>query len=161
MNKTSSIRCYDYVNHPFEQVRQVLTTRSNEVFHRATRSAETRAGNVAAGLHVTIAGIEIGKEILISVKVCPDSETNRKNELEIALEWKAATAPRLFPVMEAKLLVYPITTTETQLDFQGEYEPPMGMVGKALDAIVGRKIAEATVHHFVTEVADYLRKNIT
>lgn len=160
MGKATSIRCYDYVNHPYEQVCQALASHSNEVFHRATRSAETRAENVAAGLHVKIAGIEIGKEILIDIKSATDVESRSKKEMTIHLEWKAASAPQLFPTMVAQLHVYPISSTETQLDFEGEYQPPMGIVGKALDAVVGRRIAEASVHHFVNEVAGYLRKNV-
>jgi hypothetical protein len=160
MSKATRIRCFDYVNHPYGKVCAALALHSNEVFHQATKSAETRAEKVAAGLHVKIAGIEFGKEILIDIKGAPDIESNSKKEMTIQLEWKAATAPRLFPTMVAQLHVYPISSTETQLDFEGEYEPPMGIVGKALDAVAGRRIAEASVHHFVNEVADYLRKNV-
>ena len=156
----TSIRCYDYVNHPYEKVSDALTLHSNEVFHQATRSAETRAENVAAGLHVKIAGVEIGKEIDIDIKSYTDIESRTKKELTVQLEWKAATASRLFPTMNAQLHVYPLSDEETQLDFQGDYEPPMGLVGKALDAVIGHRIAEASVHHFVQEVAGYLRKEL-
>jgi len=61
--------------------------------------------------------------------------------------------------MKGTLAAYPITSTETQLDFSGHYAPPMGLglMGKAIDAIVGRRIAEASVHSFVSEVAAFLR----
>lgn len=160
MATATSIRCFDYVNHSYEKVCKALSDHTNEVFHQATKSAETRAENVAAGLHTKIAGIEIGKEILIKIKSYTDVETNRKKEMTIDLEWKAASAPQLFPTMIAKLHIYPITGTETQLDFQGEYEPPMGLVGKAIDAMVGHRIAEASVHQFLSEVADFLRQNV-
>jgi len=77
------------------------------------------------------------------------------------LEWEAARMPRLFPIMKADLSIYPITTTETQLDFKGLYEPPLGPLGKALNAIIGHRIAEASVHCFVSEVAGYLRKTLS
>jgi hypothetical protein len=48
----------------------------------------------------------------------------------LQLEWEAATMPRLFPLMKAELSLYPITATETQLDFKGLYEPPFGRLGK-------------------------------
>jgi hypothetical protein len=44
---------------------------------------------------------------------------------------------------------YPLTATETQLDFWGIYEPPLGAVGKAMNAIIGHRIAEASVHRFI------------
>jgi hypothetical protein len=66
--------------------------------------------------------------------------------------------PSLFPFMKAELAIYPLTRTETQLDFSGLYEPPLGTVGKAVNAIIGRRIAEVSVHSFVDDVAGYLRQ---
>ena len=67
--------------------------------------------------------------------------------------------PRLFPLMEGELSIYPLTSTETQLDFSGVYKPPFGPVGKTMNAIVGHRIAEASVHRFVDDVAGYLRQH--
>lgn len=160
MATATQIRCYDYVNRPFAEVCQALSSHSSEIFHNATQSAETRAGDVAAGLHVKMGGMEIGKEVLVTVKSFVDVESDYEKKMTVRLEWKAAETPGLFPVMQAQLHVYPITSSETQLDFQGEYEPPLGLLGKAIDAVIGHRIAEASVHHFVSEIADYLRKNL-
>jgi hypothetical protein len=54
--------------------------------------------------------------------------------------------------------VYPLTSSETQLDFSGVYEPPFGAVGRTVNAIIGHRIAEASVHTFVNDVAGYLRQ---
>ena len=78
----------------------------------------------------------------------------------LLLEWEAATMPRLFPLMKAQLSIYPLTATETQLDFLGFYKPPFGAVGKAMNAIVGHRIAEVSVHRFISDVAAYLRKTL-
>jgi len=160
MATATSIRCFDYVNHPYKKVCSTLSQHANKVFHLATRSAETRAENIAAGLHTKIAGFEIGKEVLVTIKSYTDVENLRKKHMTINLEWKAAHAANLFPTMVAKLNVYPISGDETQLDFEGEYEPPLGIIGKAIDVIVGHRIAEASVHHFLSEITDFLRKNI-
>jgi hypothetical protein len=157
---SKSIRCYDYVNHPFDQVCDALRSKSNSVFHEATTSAESRAETVAAGLHVNIAGIEIGKDVAVRIKLYEEFENKTSKKMTVHLEWQATGQPGVFPVMTARLEVYPITSTETQLDFHGEYEPPLGVLGKAIDAVVGHRIAEASVHQFLTEVATYLRKNI-
>jgi hypothetical protein len=55
--------------------------------------------------------------------------------------------------MEATLSVYPLSAHETQLDLHGRYRPPLGVVGNALDALVGHRIAEATVLRFVQDIA--------
>jgi len=69
--------------------------------------------------------------------------------------------PGLFPFMRAELSLYPLTATETQLDFLGHYQPPFGVVGKAMNAIAGYRIAEVSVHRFLREVAEYLRQTLT
>jgi hypothetical protein len=76
---------------------------------------------------------------------------------KLTLEWEATKMPRLFPLMKGELFVYPLTATETQLDFSGVYKPPFGTVGKTMNAIVGHRIAEVSVHRFVNDVAGYLR----
>jgi hypothetical protein len=60
--------------------------------------------------------------------------------------------------MDGVLTLYPLTATETQLDFLGRYEPPLGVVGDAVDALVGYRVAEASVHRFITDIARYLRE---
>src|SRR6266498_3508556 len=79
----------------------------------------------------------------------------------LLLEWEATAMPGLFPLMKAELCIYPLTPTETQLDFFGHYEPPFGMVGKAMNAIAGYRIAEVSVHRFLSDVAGYLRQTLT
>ncbi|MGI9518702.1 MAG: hypothetical protein ACR2NP_16715 [Pirellulaceae bacterium] len=160
MSKKHAIRCYDYVNHPYTRVCDLLIHDAGKVFHAATNSAESRAGSVAAGLHVNVAGLEIGKEININVYGLEQVENNRDTRSALLLEWQAAEQPGLFPVMKGELAFYPISAKETQLDFQGDYEPPLGILGKAIDAMVGHRIAEASVHHFISEVAAWLRDNI-
>jgi hypothetical protein len=63
--------------------------------------------------------------------------------------------------MEATLDLYALGPGETQLDFQGEYQPPLGAVGAAIDAVIGHRIAEAAIHRFVAEIAERLRVDVT
>ncbi len=88
------------------------------------------------------------------------ADTSSSATTKLLLEWEAATMPRLFPFMRGELSIYPLTTTETQLDFCGIYEPPFGSVGKTMNAIVGHRIAEVSVHRFVSDVAGYLRHTL-
>lgn len=154
------IRSYDYVNHPYERVRNALSQNALTVFQSATKAAASRAQSVAAELHVDFGGIGVKTDIQIFVKGIeervPDASSTAATRLQ--LEWEAATMPRLFPLMKAELSIYPLTSTETQLDFSGIYEPPFGAVGKTMNAIVGHRIAEVSVHRFVSDVAAYLRQ---
>ena len=160
MGTARKIRSYDYVNHPYERVRDALRENALAVFQSATKAAASRAQSIASELHFDFGGIGVKTDINISVKnieeKAPDATSNPATRL--LLEWEAATMPRLFPLMKAELSVYPLTSTETQLDFSGVYEPPFGPVGKTMNAIAGHRIAEVTVHRFVGDVAGYLRK---
>jgi hypothetical protein len=62
--------------------------------------------------------------------------------------------------MQGELSVYPLTATETQLDFRGTYTPPFGALGKTMNAIILHRIAEASVHRSVNDVGGYLRQTL-
>ncbi len=159
MSKGQTVRSYEYVNHPYEAVRDALCADTLKIFSSATKAATSRARSLASELHIEFAGITVGAEIAISVTSVVEStaEGSSTPSTCVRLEWGAASMPGLFPMMKAELNVYPLTSTETQLDFSGTYEPPLGLVGGAFDAIVGHRIAEGSVHRFVNEVAEYLR----
>src|SRR4029077_18530729 len=162
MSTGREIRSYDYVNRPYERVRDVLRQNALTVFQSATKAAASRARLIAAELHVDFGGIGVKTDIKISVKNIKEKVLDAKSTptTRMLLEWEAATMPRLFPLMKAELSIYPLTATETQLDFLGLYEPPFGAVGNAMNAIVGHRIAEVSVHRFISDVAAYLRKAI-
>ena len=158
----SKIHCYDYVNHPYEEVRSALSKDAAGVFQSATKAAASRAKSIASELRIDIGGIGIQADIQVSVK---NIEGEPRKAISgpvtrLQLEWEAAKMANLFPLMKADLLIYPITATETQLDFNGLYEPPLGPLGKAMNAMIGHRIAEASVHRFVTDVAEYLRRTL-
>jgi hypothetical protein len=153
------IQCYDYINHPYAHVRDAISQDALAVFQSATQAAASRAGSIASELRVNAGGIRLGADIRITVKSVEErySEALAAQVTHIQLEWEAATLPRLFPLMKAEISIYPLTATETQLDFAGCYEPPLGVLGSAANAIIGHRIAEVSVHGFVSAVAEYLR----
>ena len=163
MSKEKTIHCYDYVNHPYAAVRDALSDDSATVFHDATKSATTRAKSVASELRVNVKGIAVTTDIDIIVHSIV--ETPKKimapAVTKIELEWGAAKMPQFFPVMRAELSIYKLTATETQLDFLGNYGVPLGAVGSVMDALVGHRIAEASVHQFIKDVAAFLRTKLS
>ena len=159
---SKQIRAFDYVTHSYDKVRQALIGDAAAVFRSATHAAASRSQSVAAALEVDIAGLKVMKDVDISVKDVQEDATGARStpRTRLAIEWAAASSPGLFPLMKAELAIYPLTGTETQLDFSGEYRPPMGWLGSAVDAVAGHKIAEASVHRFVSQVAEYLRSTL-
>lgn len=153
------IRCYHYVNRPYEQVRHALTKDALAIFQSATRAAASRARSLAAELRADVGAIALEAEIVISVKKVEEKPAEAMSDplTRLHIEWQAAKLPALFPFMQAELSLYPLTSTETQVDFSGVYEPPLGPLGKALNAMALHRIAEGSVHTFVADVAEYLR----
>ncbi|HVZ50259.1 MAG TPA: hypothetical protein VG916_15855 [Gemmatimonadaceae bacterium] len=162
MSKGRDLRYFDYVNQPYEKVRAALVKDAVPVFTAATTGASARADAVAAQLKLEIGVIKVGTDIAITVHSVGDLPKVGKQApgTRIVFEWKAKEAARLFPLMRASLDIYPLTASETQLDFSGHYEVPLGLFGGAIDAVVGYRVAEATIHRFVDEVAEHLRTTL-
>ena len=162
MKEPLKVRSYDYVNRPYEHVRDALKKDALNVFQAATKAAASRAQTIASELHIDFGGIGVKTDITITVKGVEEkmAEAGLGPITRLLLEWEATSMPRLFPLMKGELSIYPLTSSETQLDFWGIYEPPFGAVGKSMNTIVGHRIAEASVHRFIGDVAGYLRQTL-
>lgn len=140
------LHLYQYVNRPFEAVREALVINAVELFERH--------------LQVSIAGLDVCKDVVVKVKrVAPhvDAPGHVANDaIRFELEWQAETNASLFPSMKAKLVAYALGPNETQLDFTGDYAPPGGAIGNAADRLVGHRIAEASVKRFLDDFAGKL-----
>ena len=160
MNNGKPIRVYDYVNKPYKAVQEHLIRDGTEIFSKATKVAASQIGDALPELRVNFGGIEVSTAISIKINSVTKSEKapGKGHVTSIELEWEAAKMRDLFPLMKAELLVYPLTATETQLELSGNYETPFGLLGSAVDGVAGSRIAEASVQHFITDVAAYLRE---
>ena len=157
------LRCYDYVNRPYPEVRDVLRADLGGIFERATRGAAGRAHALAANLKLDLGALEIGTDVAIVLRGVEEREegpAGRTRTTIINLRWKAARAAALFPSMQAEMVVYPLSRDETQIELHGRYTPPLGAIGSALDSLIGHRVADASVHRFVTDVASLLRDEL-
>lgn len=157
------LRCYEYVNRPYATVRDALRTDLGGILARATHSATARADAVAANLRVDLGGLEVGTAVTIDVVEAdelPQGPLGAVPTTVIKLRWKASRAAAIFPSMVAELSIYPLSKDETQLDLHGTYQPPLGALGSMVDAVVGHRIADASVHRFVTDIATLLRTEL-
>lgn len=162
MSEPRELRSYEYVNVAYAKVRDALQRDAAGIFQRATASAAARANELAATLRVEVGGMEIGRDVRIELGGVEEKTSalgDRRTEL--AISWKAASAAGLFPAMQATLAIYPLSAGETQIDLHGRYRPPLGAVGSALDALVGHRIAEASVLRFVQDVAARLKAELS
>ncbi|MCC7382538.1 MAG: hypothetical protein IT384_11940 [Deltaproteobacteria bacterium] len=163
MTEPHELRCYEYVNRPYAVVRDALRADPQGIFERATKGAAGRAHALAASLKVELGGIEIGTDVTIRItgveERLPGGEV-RTPVTRLKVAWQAVRAPALFPSMEAEVSIYPLSSEETQLDLHGLYHPPLGILGSAVDALVMHRVADASVHRFLAEVASLLRTEL-
>lgn len=163
MNQVRKLRCYEYVNRPFASVRELLHREPLDLLQRATRSAAIRAGALAANLHVDVGGIEIGVDVRPHVQRVHDDQgvAGLQPVTRLEIGWEAVRTPGLFPSMQhLELSAWPLSSTETQLEIVGEYKPPLGAFGNAMDAAVGHRIAEASVHRLLEDVVEQMKRDL-
>jgi hypothetical protein len=162
MSEPRKLRCYQYVHRPYDEVRAILHREPLELLQRATTSAAARAGELAANLHITLGGIQIGVDIRPYLRRVRDEQgiAGLAPVTRLEIGWEASQTPGLCPSMQLELSTWALSSTETQLEIVGEYRPPLGVVGNALDAAVGHRIAEASVHRFLDEVIEQMKRDL-
>jgi hypothetical protein len=156
------LNAYDYVNHPYAAVREVLLGDALGTFERATTVAASRAEEIGAELRANIGSLVVSATIQIElVSIETAIGPGATPATNFVLRWRAAEHPALFPAMDAVLSIYALTPTETQLDLCGNYAPPLGVLGQALDSIALHHIAKESVAGFIQSVAKFLRGQLS
>jgi hypothetical protein len=162
MPDTREINCFDYVNAGYERVRDVLQTNPLALCHSATKTTAAPGGLATAELHMGLGGFAIGTDVDVAVREVEEQAATPRHPTTTTLrfDWQASGRPWLFPFMHAELRAYPINATNTQLELVGRYDPPLGAIGAAVDAVIGHRIASACVDRFLADVAGHLRATL-
>lgn len=73
--------------------------------------------------------------------------------LTIPVAWRATGPSELFPTFEGDLKLEPVDRAACRLEISGNYQPPLGTLGREIDAAVMHNVAEGTIRNFVEKVA--------
>ena len=89
-------------------------------------------------------GANLGLEREVNVAFVPQRGQKGMRQLhdELHLAWEP-TGGGPFPNFTGSLKMHP-HSSDTEIVLSGEYQPPLGVVGEAFDAMIGKKIAETT-----------------
>ena len=156
----TSIRWQRRVHRPFHEVYNAFQHSDADILQLASNTATNRTQqHFVSKLQSSIGGLEMHRDIIVEIESKKEVKGKSHRRMVIDFSWRALEAASLFPTMEARLSILPVGD-QAQLDFRGEYLPPGGIVGQAIDAIIGEKIAESAVRHFVDEVVERLYKII-
>ena len=161
MSAARELHCYEYVNASYPRVCEAVARDAAVMFQRATASAARRAGELGATLRVDVGPIQVGVDVKVEVRGSREEVSalgDRSTRIDLA--WVAARAAGLFPSLEGTLSLSPLGAQETQLDLHARYRPPFGVVGQALDAVAGHRLAEAALRRFIDDVSGRLRAEL-
>ena len=78
----------------------------------------------------------------------------RRDGVAFPITWRATGPTGLFPKMTAELVVTPVGSDEASVVFEGTYDPPLGIVGEAMDRALLNRIAEMTVKSWVDDLVE-------
>lgn len=85
-----------------------------------------------------------------------------KDPMHFDEPWSVYWEPRgggPYPVFNGTLTARADETYESSiLELDGHYDPPLGTVGKAFDAVLGRRIAESTADNLLTRIASEMER---
>ena len=77
----------------------------------------------------------------------------------LALRWEV-TGPgvRLFPALDADIVLTPAGEHSTRLSLAGVYRPPLAALGASLDRAIFHRVADATARSLLARMADALAR---
>ena len=104
---------------------------------------------VLAEVGFPVAGRRLDKQVQIEV----GSVVRTRSRTWLPIWWRATGAVILFPSLEGELEAAPLGNNRTQIGLSARYTPPFGAFGTTLDRMLLHRIAEATIHDFLQQVA--------
>jgi hypothetical protein len=136
------IRHSVHIEHPIAACTDALMSGAREWFPHLT---EKNVGSV--GIH--IAGLPVRKRVVVTV----GEPIKTATWTVIPLSWKATFPEHLFPAMTGRIELAPADKNVSRLTVSGMYEPPLGKLGKQLDATVMQGTADGTVKELAESIA--------
>jgi hypothetical protein len=139
------------IDHPAHSVRRELLEAPERWLPASVASPlGERRYLVKVGFHAAAAHISKQVELTVGTPV------ERGQWLEIPVTWRATGPGQLFPVLDGKLTVQPLGPHSSILWIGATYQPPLGGLGRQLNAAALHNVASATIEEFVEGVSGRL-----
>jgi len=94
----------------------------------------------------------LAKEVRLELGV---AEIHRAG-LIYPISWSATGAEILFPKLNADLTLSHVGLGQTRIALEGTYDPPLGKLGRVVDRVMLRKVADSTIKTWVDQLANAL-----
>jgi hypothetical protein len=149
---------YAYVEAPFDTITALLAGDPTAVLQRATTEAASAAKPLARTMGVELAGHAVAETVTVMPgRFRPTGLTT----CTMTLTWEVPSGRLLFPHLTAELEVCAVVLDPplVQVTVRATYEPPAAVLQAGADRMMLKHLAEATLHRFVHEVADGIRRH--
>jgi len=127
------------VEHRLDELRSDLGSWA-DVAYREGEELRARVGPGAGS---------VAKEVRLEIGT---AEIHRSG-LIYPVGWTATGAERLFPRLSAELRISHVGLQRTKITLDGTYEPPLGPLGRVVDRVLLRGVAESTVKAWIERMA--------
>ncbi len=94
----------------------------------------------------------VAKEVRLEI----GSPDIHRSGLVYPVKWSAVGPEVLFPRLTAELIVSHVGHDRTKIILDGTYQPPLGQLGKVVDRVLLRRVAESTVKAWMDGLVDSL-----
>jgi hypothetical protein len=144
------IRHSVHIDHPIAACTEALMSGAREWFPHLT---DKNVGSV--GAH--IAGVPVRKRVVVTV----GEPIKTATWTVIPLSWKATFPEHLFPAMTGRIELAPVDKNISRLTVSGMYEPPLGKLGKQLDATLMQGTADGTVKELAESISQRIDATVS
>lgn len=143
---------FDYADVDFDVAATLFRKDARGIIRRATKAADDVGHELTASVGARIGGFAITRVVDIDVGEPMDVENH---VVAVEVHWEAHERRHLFPTLQARLELAATARRPpmTQVTLVGDYDTPLGDVGRIGDGLLGGgRVVDATLKHFVDQV---------
>lgn len=142
---------FTYAHRPMENILDLFLAEPDEwvsqIFQQALEDSDLVRVRLGVGER-----IRLSKEAWVQLG---EPEALKRGVL-IPIRIQVTGAPMLFPTLEGEIEIAAIGGELTQLTLRGNYRPPIGAIGDAIDKVLLHRVVESSIKHFVEAMAKSL-----
>jgi hypothetical protein len=145
------LRYYVELDLPTEQVQSALLDSPSTWLPALADGAAERAEPLLAEIGVGPSRLRVARRVTVRL----GQPVQFPSKLSLPMTWEPGR--RLLPRLDGELELGTLGKDRTQLAINGNYDPPLGTVGRTINRFALHRVAEATIKDFLDRVAATLQ----
>jgi hypothetical protein len=142
------LRYYIELPLPVAKVEQVLAGSPAGWLSAMAGEAQARGDGLLGEIGVGPLGLRLRRQVRIQL----GEPVRFPSMTSLPLTWEPVGLDGLLPRLDANLELGSLGEDRTQLAISARYQPPLGVVGRAVDRVLFHRVAEATLKDFLDRV---------